>query len=267
MVIASSMPSTKVAAIAALVLAVILALRFGEPGTTEWSGSAECYGPDESETDPSSQRRIDVDRRALNVAQPRLVPKFTRIGYEHGAMPPALLAKMNAFFDAHRTQKVKERIPVLDYGFGRLSDEATHPDIVQLTPDLRNEIGAILLPIVEEWSGVKAEFTMTYGIRSYNNHTFLKRHVDRIETHVLSVILHLRHDVDRKWPLTIIGHDGAERMLDMQAGDMVLYEGARCVHGRPFNLLGKNWVNAFVHFAPKQWTRGVDYDVIGKRFA
>ena len=53
-------------------------------------------------------------------------------------------------------------------------------------------------------------------------------------------------------------------MIDMQAGDMVLYEGARCVHGRPFNLHGKNWVNVFVHFAPKQWTRGVHYDVQGR---
>jgi prolyl 4-hydroxylase len=36
----------------------------------------------------------------------------------------------------------------------------------------------------------------------------------------------------------------------LQAGEMVLYEGARLNHGRPMRLKGKAFGNIFTHFAP-----------------
>ena len=35
------------------------------------------------------------------------------------------------------------------------------------------------------------------------------------------------------WPLLILDHDGNEHNVTMAAGDMVLYESAKLLHGRP----------------------------------
>jgi len=47
-----------------------------------------------------------------------------------------------------------------------------------------------------------------YGVRVYKNGSTLVNHVDRSETHVVSCIFHLGHDLDEPWPLEIEDHDG-----------------------------------------------------------
>ena len=49
----------------------------------------------------------------------------------------------------------------------------------------------------------------------------------------------------------------------MQPGDMVLYESHSVIHGRPFPMKGRSFVNVFLHFQPigplddvEQWGPG-----------
>ena len=44
-------------------------------------------------------------------------------------------------------------------------------------------------PLVEEWTGIPLEFTALYGIREYYRGSELRKHVDRVSTHVYSVII------------------------------------------------------------------------------
>ena len=39
----------------------------------------------------------------------------------------------------------------------------------------------------------------------------------------------------------------------MEPGEMVLYESARCQHGRPEPFRGEFFANAFTHFRPAEW--------------
>ena len=36
-------------------------------------------------------------------------------------------------------------------------------------------------------------------------------------------------------------------------GDMVLYESALLLHGRPYGLNGSSYANAFMHYRPQSW--------------
>ena len=58
-------------------------------------------------------------------------------------------------------------------------------------------------------------------------------HVDTITTHVVSAIINVDQHVVEDWPLVILDHSGVERKVMMKAGDMLLYESARLLHGRP----------------------------------
>lgn len=105
---------------------------------------------------------------------------------------------------------------------------------------------------LEEWIGgdIPLEPTSMYGIRMYLNNSVLENHVDRLKTHAVSTIINLDQDLDEPWPLHIFDHAGNLHEIIMEPGDMVLYESARAVHGRPVPMQGKYYSNFFTHFAP-----------------
>ena len=58
-------------------------------------------------------------------------------------------------------------------------------------------------------------------------------HVDTANTHVISAIINVDQDVDEPWRLLILDHEENEHWITMEPGDMVLYESAKMLHGRP----------------------------------
>lgn len=124
-------------------------------------------------------------------------------------------------------------------------------------------------PLVEEWSGIPdLELTSFYGIREYEEDAWLRGHIDRIDTHVLSVTISIQklddegNDLDPEsrdpWPLQGIGYDGRVMRYDHPAGSMVLYESSKVVHGRPYRNKSGRHVAAFCHFKPTHSAQQMD---------
>jgi len=117
-------------------------------------------------------------------------------------------------------------------------------------PNIKSFIHNELLKIHENFAGKKLTPSFIYGIRSYQNGATLVPHVDRIETHHISSIIIVDKDLNGKndWPLDIKDHDGEWHKIYAQPGDMILYEGAACEHGRTENFEGEYFRNLFVHY-------------------
>jgi prolyl 4-hydroxylase len=107
-------------------------------------------------------------------------------------------------------------------------------------------------PVLEEWAKVKLTPTDMYGMRVYTAGAVLNNHVDRVSTHAISVIINVAQDVEEPWPLEIVDHKGVAHNVTIKTGDMVLYESASCIHGRPWPLLGRAFVNVFCHYRPTE---------------
>ena len=61
---------------------------------------------------------------------------------------------------------------------------------VENNVELQREVRLSLLPIMENWSGIKLKRKpVIYGIRKYLRGAWLGLHVDRLPTHIISVIL------------------------------------------------------------------------------
>lgn len=58
-------------------------------------------------------------------------------------------------------------------------------------------------------------------------------HVDTVFTHVVSCIINVDQDVEEDWQMLILDHDDNEHWVTMKPGDMLLYESAKMLHGRP----------------------------------
>ena len=75
-------------------------------------------------------------------------------------------------------------------------------------------------------------------------------HVDTLATHVVSAIINVDQAVDKPWELLILDHDDNEHWVQMRPGDMLLYESAKLLHGRPNPMVGERYENIFVHYKP-----------------
>lgn len=105
----------------------------------------------------------------------------------------------------------------------------------------------------EAWSGQQLRKAACYGIRAYQTGSYLCNHLDRTATHVVSSTICVDSRLNSPWPLFIKDNDGCTHEISIEPGEMVFFEGARLVHGRPYPLDGEYYANIFVHYTPLDW--------------
>ena len=75
-------------------------------------------------------------------------------------------------------------------------------------------------------------------------------HRDRENTHIISAIINIAKDLDKDWPLVIEDHFYRKHEVFLEPGEIIFYESARLLHGRPYPLQGRGFANIFCHFTP-----------------
>ena len=60
-----------------------------------------------------------------------------------------------------------------------------------------------------------------------------------------AAIININQDVEEDWPLTIQDHYGKEHNISMSPGDILFYESAKLLHGRPCPFKGNYYDNLF----------------------
>ena len=107
-----------------------------------------------------------------------------------------------------------------------------------------------LQSVHERWAGIPLVPTQFYGPRVYLRNAVLNRHIDIPDTHVVSSSITISYELDEPWPLIL--ERGAERIaIDLAPGEMLLYEGSRLPHYRPRALVGKQYINLYLHYRPR----------------
>merc|ERR1712187_19481 len=110
--------------------------------------------------------------------------------------------------------------------------------------------------VLEWWTQTLLKHETTFGLRIYQRGSMLLNHVDRKESHIASAVIQVAQstDEDGGWPLEVVHpHQDGLYEVYLQPGEMVLYEGARVIHGRPMRFKGDSFGNIFSHFSPKNW--------------
>jgi hypothetical protein len=222
--------------------------------------------------DGSDSSASQQQRQRLNLAQRRLVAPLTKgRGFsEPMRMDPsayrALLSEFEARWPEHTSHEAAAE--------GYLSGPA--PQITRLRHEALAAVSRALLPVVTRWAAGVGPLTLTaiYGVRTYTRGAMLEPHVDRL-SHALSVIVNVQQEgLAEPWALAIEPSSSASegeppgatataaahpRSVDvtLQPGEMLLYESARLMHGRPQPLNGSGYSNLFVHYRP---VAGWDYE-------
>ena len=177
------------------------------------------------------------------------LPCFTPEGFKKTRLPDDLFNRITEFYQqgrAHIALEVNDSIGT----YIQTTTERHPAKLVDLSDELRQAIFTAICPLLEDWVKIKLKPSAVYGIREYQRGATLKMHVDRIDTHQVSMIINVAQQVDKDWALHIADHKGKIHQVIMSPGDVVFYESARLQHGRPEPLEGEYYANIFAHTAP-----------------
>jgi prolyl 4-hydroxylase len=180
-------------------------------------------------------------RMQMNMYQTRSVYNYTEMGFLKTKAPKELFQLIRSFFDRNKDEMIVEWSELTT--FHNNWEAPTH--MVRVDNGTLDGGGQVLYatiadairPLVEEWIGMRVAVTSVYGIRVYKNQSLLAPHVDRLPL-VSSVIINIDQDVDEDWPLEVYEHQGVAHNITMKPGDIIYYESATVIHGRPFPLKG-----------------------------
>ena len=179
------------------------------------------------------------------------IPNYTKMGFLKTQVPVALFDNIASFYHEHRASLTDENVPG-DFLYNK-NRKRRGSSLVELSDDLRREIHDAMKPAMEEWCGKELDPTYVYGIREYNNGAILKLHRDRFDTHIISAIINVAQQVNEDWPLIIEDNYYCRHNVMLAPGEVIFYEGARLIHGRPIALDGASFANIFCHFRPKDY--------------
>jgi hypothetical protein len=117
-----------------------------------------------------------------------LVPNFTEHGFGLARCPDDLLAALQqGIHDGLPTARLEQTVEVI-----------TGPNTPLFIdrPDLMRRVLHELEHYAETWANVPLTPHLAYGFRLYRNESQLHMHVDRMQTHIVSFILHIDSSED-----------------------------------------------------------------------
>jgi len=172
-----------------------------------------------------------------------LVPNFTEHGFGLARCPDDLIdALRQGIRDGLPTARSENHVDVINGAVPLFIDR----------PDLTDRVLHQLRGYAQAWSGVELTPYRAYGFRLYQNNSQLTMHIDKMQTHIISFILHIDSSDDAEpWPIFIEDYHGNTHEVILTPGDMLFYESSKLWHGRPKRLNGSWYSSIFVHYYPK----------------
>jgi hypothetical protein len=183
-----------------------------------------------------------------------LVPNFTEYGFGLARCPDDLIeALRQGIRDGLPNARLEPRTEVID---------APKQPLFIDRPDLTRRVLSELQSFVEEWAGMEMTPYRAYGFRLYQNQSQLTMHVDKLQTHIVSFILHIDSSDDAEpWPIFIEDLHGRTHEVTLTPGDVLFYESSKCFHGRPRRFSGSWYTSVFVHYYPRHGWFDVNHEL------
>jgi hypothetical protein len=162
--------------------------------------------------------------RWLEQVQIRNLRNWTASGWDLTDMPAATHEKALKFYQENK-HKAFDEGKIAGYIAGQRS-------MLPMPRGLKDEVTAEAQKLVAKWAGYEKasdiEATSTYGIRTYHDGSVLETHVDRVESHILSVVYCIDRKHNKPWLMEtdpdLLGNNAK---VDVLPGKLFFYESAK----------------------------------------
>ncbi len=191
---------------------------------------------------------------------PRGVPKLTERGFVVEQVNAEAWGLIEEFWSSATAGEewakglVDEDIPPED-------TYTNHYDVPSKLLPITRPVGKQLVELITlqlaNWTGLKAkklEISHVYGVRVFHEGAMERMHPNRDDI-PLGVIINVAQS--KPWPLIIRDHQGEDQIVLLNPGELVMYEGGACPHGRPAPLRGEFYAQLEMGYTPRRWKQSV----------
>ena len=141
---------------------------------------------------------------------------FSPLGFSKGKLPNDVFAAMGAFHYNNRNHKSREEWRGKGVFVNWWESDVY---LIQIPWTIKDIWQERLSTLVSEWVGVPVEQTVMYGLRQYESGARLLTHVDRLNTHVVSLIINIAQgNLSQDWPVEVFDHHGRLHEVVMEPG-------------------------------------------------
>lgn len=168
------------------------------------------------------------------------ITRATEKGFQVLDVPAAVYSILTEFYD--RSKMREESYP----GKEHYSKQISFLQDINQYPEKVAFIKNALLDVHQEWCGRELKPAVVYGIRSYSGNTTFKAHFDRQDTHHVASSITMGKDAP--WNLNIQDHDKQWWGVDVEPGQMIMFESGCCMHGRLDVYQGTYFDNLYTHY-------------------
>jgi prolyl 4-hydroxylase len=186
------------------------------------------------------------------ICEHHFLPIFHKTGFEKVKVRLNCIDKIKEWMKENEDKFVPEKEAKGEVEKNMNSNKLDiHTAPQEIITELTNQMKELLTIWIDYKSTL--QHVSTYGIREYTRGSTLENHYDKINTHVISTIIHLEDTSDTPWELYIEDHHFRPHQITMEYGDVLFYESTTCLHGRPNPFDGDSYRNMYVHFSPEKW--------------
>lgn len=195
-------------------------------------------------------KQINSTLRAEWIRHNKPKHTFSPLGFSKGRLPDDVFGSIGAFYHNNKYHKTRE-----EWQGKGVFVNWWEADVfmIQIPWSIKTVWAGRLADLVSEWCGTPVTQTVMYGLRQYESGARLLTHVDRLTTHVVSLIVNVAQgNLSEDWPVEVFDHAGRLHEVTMTPGDIVYYESAKNLHSRNRPLMGDgaHYVNLFTHYRP-----------------
>ena len=171
---------------------------------------------------------------------------LTKRGFLKARAPELLQRKLLSHYRTHQKQARTEQPGAFVAG----RNDAQHPpsEVIELPETLRRDATLSLQPMIEAWIGDFAVPVSVSDVHRYLDGTRVKLHRDQDERHRASVLMNISQKLKRPWRLLIEDHAYRRHEITIAPGEVLLYEGAKLLHGRPEPCRGDHFADLIAHY-------------------
>ena len=168
------------------------------------------------------------------------ITRATKKGFQVLDVPPAVYSILTEFYDRNKMHEENYA------GKENYSKQVSYLQDINQLGDRVAFIKETMLDLHQEWCGRKLKPAVVYGVRSYSANTIFNAHFDRQDTHHVASSITLGKDAPLN--LNIQDHDNQWWGVDVEPGQMIMFESGCCMHGRLDEYKGTYFDNLYTHF-------------------
>ena len=201
-------------------------------------------------------------RTLINMFQPQLLPTFRKDGYQVLRIPKEFHMKFVRYY--MKLSKSREEVICNEVDAALNPKQYTNNcSVIRIEPSFKSEVLPQIQKYAESFCNCKLKGVYLKSIQMHHRDNFVYRSLTEPQNGAITVLLQIMKDSNslakNPWLMELTLPGGGKMAFDLDMAEMLIYESARLIFGRPKPLKAPVHIEITAHFVPiSNWDYSIE---------